>query len=71
MPALDFEDYFATESRLMRKGTIKSYSSPIALLYYAGLLRQYRHCMVMASPALRAVIAALSPIGGMLLARGR
>src|ERR671910_888401 len=70
-PALDFEDYFATESRLMREGKIKSYSSPVALLYYAGLLRQYRHCMVMASPALRAVIAALSPIGRMLLARGR
>ena len=70
-PALDFEDYFATESRLMREGRIKSYSSPVALLYYAGLLRQYRHCMVMASPALRAVIAALSPIGRMLLARAR
>jgi hypothetical protein len=55
----------------MREGKIKSYSSPVALLYYAGLLRQYRHCMVMASPALRAVIAALSPIGRMLLARGR
>ena len=71
LPALDFEDYFATESRLMREGKIKSYSSPVALLYYAGLLRQYRHCMVMASPALRAVIAALSPIGRMLLARAR
>ena len=70
-PSLDFEDYFATESRLMREGKIKSYSSPVALLYYAGLLRQYRHCMVMASPALRTVIAALSPIGRMLLARGR
>src|SRR3954447_25181390 len=71
VPALDFEDYVATESRLMREGKIKSYSSPVALLYYAGLLRQYRHCVVMASPALRAVIAALSPIGRMLLARGR
>jgi hypothetical protein len=35
------------------------------------LLRQYRHCMVMASRGLRVVIAALSPIGRMLLARGR
>ena len=55
----------------MNEGKIKSYSSPVALLYYTGLLRQYRHCMVMASPALRAVMAALSPIGRMLLARGR
>ena len=70
-PALDFEDYFATESRLMREGRIKSYSSPVALLYYAGLLRRYRHCMVMASPALRAVIAVLSPIGSVLLDRRR
>ena len=70
-PALDFEDYFATESRLMSEDKIKSYSSPIALLYYAGLLRQYRHCMVMASPALRAAIAALSPVGRVLLARAR
>jgi quercetin dioxygenase-like cupin family protein len=70
-PALDFEDYFATESRLMREGRIKSYSSPVALLYYAALLRQYRHCMVMANPALRAVVAALAPIGRLLLARGR
>jgi quercetin dioxygenase-like cupin family protein len=70
-PALDFEDYFATESRLMSEGKIKNYSSPVALLYYAGLLRQYRHCMVMASPALRAVITALSPVGRMLLARAR
>lgn len=68
-PALDFEDYFATESRLMREGRIKSYSSPVALVYYAGLLGKYRHCMVMASPALRAVIAALSPIGRMMLNR--
>ena len=36
----------------MREGKIKSYSSPVVLLYYAGLLRQSRHCMVMASPAL-------------------
>jgi hypothetical protein len=32
-PALDFEDYFATESRLMGEGKIKRYSSPAALLY--------------------------------------
>lgn len=70
-PALDFEDYFATESSLMRERKIKNYSSPVALLYYAGLLRQYRHCMVMASPALRAAVAALSPIGSRLLARAR
>jgi mannose-6-phosphate isomerase-like protein (cupin superfamily) len=69
MPALDFEDYFATESRLMREGKIKSYSRPVAILDDAGLLRQYRHCMVMASPALRAAIAALAPIGRVLLAR--
>ncbi len=69
VPALDFEDYFATESRLMREGKIKSYSSPAALLYYAALLRRYRHCMVMANPALRALIFALAPIGSLALNR--
>lgn len=68
-PALDFEDYFATESRLMAEGRIKSYSSPVAMLYYAALLRQYRHCMVMASPVLRATVFALAPVGRLLLKR--
>jgi quercetin dioxygenase-like cupin family protein len=37
-PALDFEDYFATESALMQAGKIRSYSSPRAALHYAVIL---------------------------------
>ena len=44
-PALDFEDYFATESALMQAGKIRSYSSPRATLHYAVILDRYRHCM--------------------------
>jgi quercetin dioxygenase-like cupin family protein len=62
-PALDFEDYFATEAALMEAGKIKSYSSPRAALHYAVLLDGYRHCMVMASPLLRGVLSALAPVG--------
>ncbi len=62
-PALDFEDYFAAESALMEAGRIRSYSSPRAVLHYAVLLDQYRHCMVMASPLLRGLITALAPLG--------
>lgn len=61
-PALDFEDYFAAESALMEAGKIRSYSSPRAVLHYAVLLDRYRHCMVMASPMLRAIIPALAPL---------
>lgn len=73
-PALDFEDYFATESALMEAGKIKGYSSPRAILHYAVLLDQYRHCMVMASPLLRRLVSVLAPLGrrlgfGSLLAR--
>jgi quercetin dioxygenase-like cupin family protein len=62
-PALDFEDYFAAESALMQAGKIKSTSSPSAILHYAVLLDQYRHCMVMSSPALRGLVRALAPVG--------
>jgi hypothetical protein len=62
-PALDFEDYFATEAALMEAGKIKSYSSPRAALQYAVLLDDYRHCMVMASPLLRGLLSALAPVG--------
>jgi hypothetical protein len=62
-PALDFEDYFATEAALMDAGKIKSYSSPRAALHYAALLDGYRHCMVMASPLLRRLLSALAPAG--------
>jgi quercetin dioxygenase-like cupin family protein len=62
-PALDFEDYFATESALMEAGKIRSYSSPRAALQYAVLLDRYRHCMVMASPPLRGLIRVLAPLG--------
>lgn len=55
----------------MAEGRIRSYSSPVALLYYAALLREYRHCMVMASPWLRATVLALSPIGRLLLRRAQ
>jgi quercetin dioxygenase-like cupin family protein len=61
-PALDFEDYFATESALMAAGKIRSYSSPRAALHYAVLLDRYRDCMVMASPLLRAPLSALAPL---------
>jgi hypothetical protein len=37
-PALDFEDYFASESALMAAGKIRGYSSPRAALHYAVLL---------------------------------
>jgi quercetin dioxygenase-like cupin family protein len=62
-PALDFEDYFATESALMQAGKIRSYSSPRATLHYAVILDRYRHCMVMASPLLRTSLRALAPLG--------
>ena len=62
-PAFDFEDYFAAESTLMVAGTIRSYSSPRAALHYAVLLDRYRHCMVMASPVLRALLLVLAPLG--------
>ncbi len=62
-PALDFEDYFATESALMEAGRIKSSSSPRAALHYAVLLDQYRHCMVMSSPLLRRLLSVLAPLG--------
>ncbi len=62
-PALDFEDYFATESALMESGEIKSFSSPRAVLHYAVLLHRYRHCMLLANPLLRATVTALAPIG--------
>jgi quercetin dioxygenase-like cupin family protein len=61
-PALDFEDYFAAESALVEAGKIRSYSSPRAALHYAVLLDRYRHCMVMASPLLVALISALAPL---------
>jgi Cupin domain len=60
-PALDFEDYFSTESALMAAGRIRSYSSPEAVLHYAVLLDGYRHCMVMANPGLRAAVRVLAP----------
>jgi quercetin dioxygenase-like cupin family protein len=66
-PALDFEDYFATESALMQAGKIRSYSSPRAVLHYAVILGRYRHCMVMASPLLRAFLRALAPLGRSLV----
>lgn len=59
-PALDFEDYFATESALMAGGKIRSYSSPRAALHYAALLHRYQHCMIMASPPLRALVSVLA-----------
>jgi hypothetical protein len=62
-PALDFEDYFATESALMQAGKIRSYSSPRAALHYAVILDRYRHCMVMASPLLWTFLRALAPLG--------
>ena len=62
-PALDFEDYFATESALVEAGRIRSYSSPRAVLHYAVLLYQYRDCMVMASPLLRGLVTALARLG--------
>jgi quercetin dioxygenase-like cupin family protein len=62
-PALDFEDYFSTESALMEAGKIRSYSSPRAALHYAVLLDHYRHCMVMAHRPLRGLIRALAPLG--------
>ena len=62
-PALDFEDYFATESALMQAGKIRSYSSPRATLHYAVILDRYRHCIVMASPLLRTFLRALAPLG--------
>lgn len=62
-PALDFEDYFATESALMDAGKIRSYSSPRAALHYAVLLHRYRRCMVMASPLLRGLLWVLAPVG--------
>jgi len=53
-PALDFEDYFATESALIEAGKLRSYSSPRAALHYAVLLGRYRHCMVtLRTPATR------------------
>jgi quercetin dioxygenase-like cupin family protein len=65
-PALDFEDYFATESALMEAGKIRSYSSPRAALHYAVLLGRYKHCMVMASPPLRGLLRVLAPLGRQL-----
>lgn len=60
-PALDFEDDFALESALMEAGRIRSYSSPKTVLHYAVLLDRYRHCMTMASPFLRGLVATLAP----------
>jgi hypothetical protein len=62
-PALDFEDYFATESALMALRKVRGYSSPRAALHYAVLLDRYRDCMVMASPLLRGLVRALAPLG--------
>jgi hypothetical protein len=59
-PALDFEDYFVTESALMAAQKIRSYSSPRAALHYAVLLDQYRHCMTMANPLLRGLVSVLA-----------
>lgn len=61
-PALDFEDYFATESALMAAQKIRSYSSPRAALHYAVLLDQYRHCMIMANPLSRGLVSVLAPL---------
>jgi mannose-6-phosphate isomerase-like protein (cupin superfamily) len=61
-PALDFEDYFATESALMAAQKIRSYSSPRAALHYAVLLDRYRHCMIMANPLLRGLVSVLAPL---------
>jgi hypothetical protein len=47
----------------MEAGKIRSYSSPRAALHYAVLLDRYRHCMVMASPVLRALLLVLAPLG--------
>jgi quercetin dioxygenase-like cupin family protein len=65
-PSLDFEDYFAKESALMRAGKIKSYTSLRAAIHWAVLLRKYRRCMVMASPGLRGLLAVLFPLGRLL-----